>query len=301
MEVAMKKMILFAVLFVAMQVSAQMPSWSFSPPPMLAPVDTTRPVPPWTHKLVGSVMGNQVSFTDWQQGGEDAIAWTTLLDGKTVFDVGKDNCSTAYRFGFGQTKLGSRSTRKTDDRIEFESVYTRKLNLYVNPYVAATFKTQFAPGYTYDASEVRLKVSKFMDPGYFTQSLGLGYQPVSQVKARLGAGMREIFASEFAAKYTDDKQTLDKIEKIVAEGGAESAVSVDWKLSQNLLLTSLVEAFAAFNNFSHPMLRSNSGLAATVSKYVSVMFNVQTINEPRVSQRPQIKQALSVGLNYTFF
>ncbi len=287
----MKKYLMFAMVAFSIHSAAQTP----------APADTAKIVPPWQHKLVGSLLGNQVSFTDWKQGGDDAIAWNSLLEGKSVYEVGKKNWSSAYKFGFGQTRLNGNTTRKTDDRIELESVYTHKTGMCNNPYIATTFKTQFAPGYTYDAKSGRLKVSKFMDPGYWTQSAGMGFQPLTQIKVRLGAGLREIFASDFAAIYTDNKKTLDKIEKRVVEGGAELAVSLDWKLSKNLLLTSLVETFAAFNNFDHPMLRSNTSLAASVVKYVSVVFNVQTINEPRVSARPQIKQSLSAGLNYSFF
>jgi opacity protein-like surface antigen len=134
----MKKYVIVVLLLATM-------AWAQNTAP--AAPDTAKPAPPWTHKLVGSLLGNQVSFTDWKQGGEDAVAWNVLLDGKSVYDAGKNNWTTNYKLGFGQTRLNGNSTRKTDDRIEFESVYTRKLNLYVNPYAAVTFKTQFAPGY----------------------------------------------------------------------------------------------------------------------------------------------------------
>jgi len=265
--------------------------------------DTTKPAPPWIHTLVGSLLGNQTTFTDWKQGGEDAIAWNTLLDGKSVYDVGKNNWSTAYRFGFGNTKLGSKSTRKTDDRIEAESIYTRKIGKLVNPYAAFTFKTQFAPGYAYDANDVRTQVSKIFNPAYLTQTAGIGWQVVPQVKMRLGAGLRETFAGSaaFAAIYTDDKETTNEIEKSVIEGGAETGVNLDWKLSENLLLTSMLETFSPFNDMQHTMLRTNTALSAAVSKYVTVMLNLLTINEPRVTPRAQIKQAVSFGLNYSFF
>jgi len=287
----MRKLVVIFVLFAAA-------AWAQEAAP-----DTTKPAPPWTHTLVGSLLGNQTTFTDWKQGGEDAIAWNTLLEGKSVYDVGKDNWSTAYRFGFGNTKLGSKSTRKTDDRLEAETIYTWKLGRYVNPYAAASFKTQFAPGYAYDANDVRTRVSKLFNPAYLTQTAGIGWQFLPQLKVRLGAGLRETLTSEdvFAAIYTDDKESADKIEKSVIEGGAESAVGVDWKLSKNLLLTSLVETFSPFNDLAHSMLRTNTALAAAVSKYVTVRFNLITINEPRVTPRAQLKQALSFGLNYTFF
>lgn len=287
----MRKLVIIFILFAAT-------AWAQEAAP-----DTTKPAPPWTHTLVGSLLGNQTTFTDWKQGGGDAIAWNTLLEGKSVYDAGRDNWSTAYRLGFGNTRLGSKSTRKTDDRLEAETIYTCKLGRYVNPYAAAGFKTQFAPGYSYNANDVRTQVSKIFNPAYLTQTAGIGWQFLPQLKVRLGAGLRETLTSEdlFAAIYTDDKESADKIEKSVIEGGAESAVGVDWKLSESLLLTSMVETFSPFNDIAHTMLRSNTALAAAVGKYVTVRFNLITINEPRVTPRAQLKQAISFGLNYTFF
>jgi hypothetical protein len=269
------------------------------------PADTAKVKKPWTHHLVGGLNLTQVSFSDnWTQGGENALAYALSLIGKSDQDLPKTNWSTSYKFAFGQTKLGDQGVRKTDDKIDVESNLSFKVGTYINPYVAATLKTQFAPGFDYGAKP-KTEVSKFFDPAYLTQSAGLGYQPIPQIKTRLGAALREVITSEFNS-YADDPQTLAKVEKTKVEGGLESVTEVTWQLQSNLLFTGKLELFDAFKNFDAIIMRSDNTLAAKVSKLVSVNFNVQLIKEPnlplppRQSGKIQAKQTLAIGLNYTF-
>src|SRR5205814_9346162 len=121
------------------------------------------------------------------------------------------NWASAYRFSFGQARLGSQGLRKTDDIIDLATVYTLKVGGTINPYVAATLKSQFAPGKTYDNSGAETDVSKFFDPAYLTQTVGGGYQPMQEVKTRIGVGVREVLTNQFN-QYADDPGTLE-IEK----------------------------------------------------------------------------------------
>ena len=62
-----------------------------------------------------------------------------------------------------------------------------------------------------------------------------------------------------------------------------------------------MELFDAFKNFDIIIMRSDNTLAAKVSKYVTVNFNVQLIKEPPVRRgKIQAKETLAVGLSYTF-
>jgi hypothetical protein len=278
----MKTRLTFMLCLIALSAFAQQP-------------DTTKAKKPWTHSLAGGLNLTQISFNDnWAQGGENALAYAVNLLGKAANDLPKTNWTTSYKFAFGQTKLGEGSIRKADDKIDLETLLTYKLGTYVNPYVAATLKTQFAKGFDYTA-EPDTAVSKFFDPGYLTQSAGLGYQPIPQIKTRLGAALREVITSEFVG-YADGQKTK-------VEGGLESVTEVNWQLQSNLLFTGKVELFDPFKDLKKVVVRSDNTLAAKISKYVSVNFNVQVIKEPgeNVSQgKTQVKQALAIGLSYTF-
>ena len=210
----------------------------------LAQDSSKTPVYGWKHNLVSGLTLTQVAFTDWAQGGENALSYTLSADGKSVDDQEPTNWTTTYKFAFGQTRLGSQGLRKTDDLIDLSTVLTFKLNTYINPYVAATFKTQFAKGYMYDATGVETEVSKFFDPAYLTQSAGLGYQPIKEFRTRLGAGLREVITDQFN-QYADDPATVE-VEKTSVDGGLESVSNVDLPIDDNVLFTTQLELFAPF-------------------------------------------------------
>jgi hypothetical protein len=259
--------------------------------------EETAPAPPWTHKLVGGVTVTQVAMKDWAQGGEEALAWTLSLNGSSTYDENKLNWASSYKFTFGQTKLGDQGIRKTDDRIDLESVLTYKMGTYVNPYVSATLKSQFAKGYNYGAKP-KVALSQFFDPAYLTQSAGVGYQPIPEVKTRLGLAVREIITRDFNS-FSDDEETA-KIEKSKVDGGLESVTDASWQMAENLLLTSKLEIFAPLAAIDETVVRSDNTAAVKVNKYVTVNLNVQIVNDDSASDKTQIKEALALGLSYNF-
>jgi hypothetical protein len=274
----------FVVLIVCRPVSAQT-------------VDTTKHSP-WTHTVVGSININEASYTNWTAGGENALAYAAILAGKSEDNPLSATWTNSYKLLFGQARLGDHGLRKTDDEISLESLFKYKLDSIVNPYFAATFKSQFAPGYTYDARDSATQVSKFFDPGYFTETVGAIYAPSTIIKTRLGVGLREILTTQFT-KYADDPST-PKIESTLVQGGMESVTELALAIDENILLASKLEIFAPFEHFTQMVVRSESGIAAKITKLIVVNLNALILNDPIVTPRTQVKQSLSIGVTYTF-
>jgi hypothetical protein len=255
----------------------------------------------WKHGVVAGLTLTQVAFTDWAQGGENALSYTLSADGKSTLDEEVSNWSSTYKFAFGQTRLGGQKMRKTDDIIDISSVFTYKLGTLINPYASASLKTQFANGYTYPRQDTSVQVSAIFDPAYLTQSAGVGYQPIKEIKTRLGVGLREIITNKFSKYYTDDPKTTDKLEKTTIDGGMESVTEVEWQLEDNILFTSKLELFAPFKTIDEIIVRNNSSVTAKVSKYITTILNVQLINERKITPRTQVKETIALGLSYTLF
>ncbi len=255
--------------------------------------DTTAPKFGWKNSLVAGLTLTQVAFTDWAQGGDNALAYTFSADGKSEDDEQVTNWSNIYKFAFGQARLGSQGIRKTDDIIDLASVFTYKLGTYINPYASATLKSQFAKGYKYDATGASTEVSKFFDPAYLTQSAGFGYQPITEVKTRLGVGLREIITQDFN-QYAGGNKTL-------VNGGLESVTSVEWKADDNILFSSQLELFSPFKKMDEIVVRGTATLTMKVTKYITSVASVQVINEKQITPRTQIKETIALGLSYTLF
>jgi hypothetical protein len=220
-------------------------------------------------------------------------------DGKSTYEQEKTSWANSYKVGFGQTRLGDQGIRKTDDRLDLETMLTYKLAEKINPYAAATLKTQFAKGYKYDSKGASTIVSQFFDPAYLTQSVGAVYQPIPELKTRLGVGLREIVTSDFPG-FADDPETKNEIEKIRVAGGLESVTEFAWKLDENVGFSSKLEMFSAFKKLDEVIVRSDNTLAAKVGKYITVLLNVQLLNEKAVSPKTQMKETLGLGLSYSF-
>ena len=258
----------------------------------------TTPTYGWTHSLVSSLTATQVSYTDWSQGGDNALAYAISIDGKSTKSSEFINWANGYKFAYGQTRLGDQGFRKTDDRIDIASEVSYKTGWILNPYFSATLKSQFTRGYKYDATGTSTAVSDFFDPAYLTQTAGVTYQPMPEVKTRLGAGLREILAPKFALLYTDDPTTSD-LEKSKVDGGLESVTEVNWKIAENILFTSKLELFDAFKHLDQVIVRNDNMLTMKINKYLVTTVEVQLINERQISPKTQIKQTLSLGFSYT--
>ncbi len=252
----------------------------------------------WTNDLVAGLTLTQVAQKDWVQGGEDAFSYTGLVTGSSVDDQRRMNWTTDLVLAFGQTRLGEGGLRKTDDKIDLSSVVLYKLyeNSKLNPFAAATFKTQFANGFTYDSVGAATQVSTFFDPAYITQSIGAAYRPGPEFRTRLGAALREVITNQFN-QYADDPATPE-IESVLVEGGLESVSNLKLQLDDNVLLKSELNLFAPFDAFDRVVTRGTAEIAAEVNSYITVLLSLEALNDARVSPRTQLRESLAIGLRY---
>lgn len=244
----------------------------------------------WKHSMVTGLNLTQVSFKDWVGGGDNALAYTAWLKGQSVQDLEQTEWANSYEFAFGQTRLASQGLRKTDDQIYLQSLFIYKVGTQINPYLSATLRTQFSTGYNYTDTN-SLAISKFFDPAYLTQSIGLAYQPIPEITTRLGVGAREIITSEYAQYYAPPG--VDKV-----QGGLESITDIHWNFAENMTYTGKLEMFAGFKTMDQIIVHSDNTITAKVNKYINVNFTLQLINDVTASPLTQIKEGLALGISY---
>jgi hypothetical protein len=254
----------------------------------------------WKNTLVAGLNINQVSFQNWAQGGVNSVAWTFLTNGKFTNERERFTHVNNLKITYGQTKLGGKDFEKTDDELFVESILSYKLGWKVDPYVAVTARTQFAPGYK-DSSGVMKKTSGFFDPGYLIESVGCTYSPSDLLTTRLGIAFKETFASGYAwYGYADDPKTAER-DAFRFQTGIESGTTLTLPIMENILYTSSLNLFSAFNQLDVWDARWDNALTGKVNNYVNVSLLVQVLHEIAQTRRTQMKQALSVGLTYSIF
>ncbi|MFQ5706955.1 MAG: DUF3078 domain-containing protein [bacterium] len=252
----------------------------------------------WKNQIVSTLNLTQASFENWTQGGENTFAWQINLNTRFVHKEKTYVWANEAKFTFGLAKVGDKEARKSSDEIRLESVYTRNVGWLVNPFFAGTVVTQFAAGFQYDGDN-KTQVSKFLDPGYFTQSIGFGYARGDVFKTRLGATVKETVTNDFPAPYADDPNTA-KIEKTKTEPGISSVTNFQQKLHENILYTSKLDMFSDLEAFNRIDVLWENNLAMKVTKLINVSFNVDLFYDRDLSSKRQIKQVLAIGFTYTF-
>lgn len=248
----------------------------------------------WKKEVVGGINLTQTSFDNWSKGGENTFAWQVNLNFNFTNDQEKTNWANSGKLAYGQTKIGDAESRKSVDEIKFESVFTYKFGIYINPYVSTTGETQFLSGYDY-SDKHKVTISAFMDPGYFRESAGIGIKPNEIVKTRLGLAFKQTITDKFSLRYTGNAD-----ENVRNEVGAESVTDVSWKAAENTLLTSKLELFSNLKAFDEIDVNWDNVLTTKISQYVNVNFNFKLFYDKDISKKRQIKQALAFGLTYNF-
>ena len=251
----------------------------------------------WNLASVAGLNLTQASFTNWAPGGDNSLAFTAALTGTATHVADRIRWANFVNLRFGQSRLGDKGLRKTDDEIYLETMLLYTVWKELFPYASATVRTQFAPGYNYPDAAPKEQLSKFFDPAYLTQSVGMAWEPTPIFTTRLGVGAREVITSQFPA-FADDPDTPE-IEKTRIWGGLENVSMLKWEFAENMVFVSRLELFAPFNAMDQVVLRSDNILTAKVNEYVNVGLNAQFVNDVNVSPYTQIKQTLSLGLSYT--
>jgi len=252
----------------------------------------------WEKSVQGGINLTQTGFDNWTAGGENAYAWQVNLNYKFVQDLEKTNWSNTGKFLYGATKTGDADMRKSADEIKLESVLTYKLGSKINPFIAVTGETQFAAGKDY-STDSSFQLSAFLDPGYFRESFGVGYDISEGLATRLGLSFKQTVTTDYTSPYTDDPATTE-IETLKSEFGAESVTDFTYNISETAVYVSKLELFSAFSAFDEIDANWDNTITVKVSDYINMNVNFKMVYDKDISVKRQIKQSMAFGLNYTF-
>lgn len=251
----------------------------------------------WKNQVIADLNFTQNQFTDWAQGGEDSWSWALNINAKFENDQEKFNWANSGKIAFGEASIGGQDPRKAADELKLESVYTHRLGVQINPYVALGIQTQFTKGFAYsDAGKVA--VSNFFDPGYFTESFGVGFKPNEVFKTRFGVAFKQTITADFNT-YSDDSAT-EKIEDFKNEIGTESVSDLNFKITEQIHYESKLELFSNLEGNDEIDANWDNTFSAMISEIIKVSLNFRILYDKDIFYKRQIKQTLAIGLSYSF-
>ncbi len=296
-------LILFALLIVVPDLAqAQVPSQVSD---ALAGADTL--APGWYRSAVAGLGLTQAAYDNWTGGGENTTAFKAQFDYGAMKKGAKTRQIHNVQFAFGQSKIGDVDYRKVDDllRYSLELIYDRAGAL--KPIVVLDARTQIANGFDYGSDEVDgIKVSKFLAPGYFTETIGVAFEPAPWMRARAGIAGKQTVVTDADLRNPEDPSFAivngygnDPDQRIRSEIGTEVVFLGERELVQNVFLKSELGVFNSFSDFGNPDVRWKNLFTFAINQYMNATFELELFQDKDQSDDLQVRQVLSLGLSYT--
>ena len=271
--------------------------------------DTAQPVPGevdtsnWERSLRTSLTGTQATYKNWSQGGTDNLAILGTTAYTSEYSKDRYGYILDINLRYGQTRIGDGDFIKSDDRIRIRNQASRKFrDERLSAIFNVNFESQFDKGYENpipDEGEERILISRFMAPAYLTEVLGLSYKPVENLRFEGGIAMKQTIVTD-----TDlsTRFGLEEGENFRNEAGLSLLIGYERRIMENIFYSGFVETFTNVNRSldKSDMLFVNE-ITGQINRYISANVEFVLAYDSDIIDELQIKQIISLGLNYTFF
>lgn len=260
---------------------------------------------------------NQTSLTNWAGGGQSSLSLASNFDYFANYADKKHTWQNNISGSYGITQTPKEGRRKSQDYLEINSKYGRKLKKNWSLSGFVTVQSQFTPGYNYDNDpEATNYVSNFFAPGYVLE--GIGFE---RKKPKTGFSYtispltaKHTFVMDKGVKPTD--YGLDSGKTIRSELGAYLKVDFKKNIAENVDFTSGLLLYSNYlKNPQNIDVNWKNEIALKVNKWLSVNFiahfiydddvkfeETETINGTTVvtsrGPRLQIRQVTGIGISF---
>jgi hypothetical protein len=259
----------------------------------------------WRNLLSFGISFNQAAFSsNWSSGGVNTLALGTQFNFKTDYTKDDKNFASEVLLEYGKLRNKGQLERKIKDRIFWDNKGGLKLSKSWNFFGSLNFESQFDFGYSYsknaEGKEIRTLLSRFMSPGYLTESVGFEYKPVSYFFLRIGTGTaRQTFVLDTALYRTNPKNFgVTPGKTFRNELAFQVVASIDKDIATNLNLKSRYAMFASYDRLSGIDHRLDLTLTARVNRLINVAVSGVALYDDDTDNKIQASQTLSLGLVY---
>lgn len=258
----------------------------------------------WRYSLKTGINFNQTSFSDnWAGGGVGAVSLSSFLFATALYEKNKSSWRNDLQLQYGIINTRDQDSRKTIDRIFFDSKYGYQLSDHWNIYSSLSFLTQFAPGYNFNDDDTRDQISDFFAPAFLTSSWGLEYVPNDWFWMRIGPfSPRLTFVTDTTLYQNIPENYGVPIGETVRYEwlSLQLTAEIDKDLNENLNIKARYNLFANYEEFAIDKIDHFLEILATsqVTKYIDVSLGINLIYDIDQDSGLQMSQLLGVGLLY---
>ena len=254
---------------------------------------------------------NQSSFSNWSSGGQSSVSGTLKFNYKLNYYENGWAWDTKIQSAFGLNKIGgSDFLRKTDDKIEINSVIGKKFN---NNFIGKwsyssffNFQTQFAKGYNFgkdtNGNINRTEKSRFFSPATSLLGVGLYWKRDQDFWINFAPMTAKlILVNRFFTRDLSESQTYFGIKKngnSRFELGASFRSFFKKEIYENIVLQNSLSLYSDYlDNPQNIDFDYTLNIAMQVNKFLSTNIIVQFVYDDNEIKRLQIREVFGLGLN----
>lgn len=257
-------------------------------------------------KRMGNItfLFNQSAFNnEWLAGGTSSMAGNLGLNYDFNYNTKNSVWDNKIIAAYGLTKLKDQAVTKTDDRLEFTSLYGKKAgkgHWYYSGFM--NFRTQFDSGFE---PKTGVKLSHFFSPAFIQIGPGMLWKKSDNLKVNIApATSRLIIVNRDFTKNLANGATYFGVEANKTTrfefGGAINAY-YKLNLMENISMENILNLYSNYTDKPQNIdVDYQMNMVMKINKYISANLAFQAIYDENAIAKVQVRQVFGLGVNYKF-
>jgi hypothetical protein len=263
----------------------------------------------WKTSTTVGINLNQAAFSNnWNNGGVNSLSLAGLINYKAEYVKENYSYTSEVILNYGKVRNKNQLEKKTVDRIFWDNKAAIQLSENWYFFGSLNFESQFDNGYAYGpdstGQEERTLISKFMSPGYLTESLGFEYRPSKFFSTRIGTGTaRQTFVLDTTLYKTrpDGSNFGVPIGSTFNNELAFQVVSnFEKEIFENVNLKARYMVFVPYDRIAFTNHRLDVEVRAKVNRFMNVTVTGVGLYDRNTAPKIQGSQTLALGLMFVF-
>ena len=265
----------------------------------------------WKNSGNALFLVNQSSFSNWTSGGQSSISGTLKIDYNFNYSDNGWDWDTKVISNFGLNKIsGSDFLKKTDDRIEINSVLGKKFNTDIIGRWSYSsffnFQTQFAKGYRFgrdaNGNPNSTEKSRFFSPATVQLGVGMYWKKSKDLWVNLAPMTGKlILVNKRFTENLNENQTYFGVKKggnSRFELGASIRSYYKSEIFENVTMENRLSLYSDYLDRPQNIdFDCTFNFIMKVNQYVSTNLIFQFVYDDNEIRRVQVREVLGVGLN----
>ena len=249
---------------------------------------------------------NQSAFSNWTSGGENSIAGALAVDYNLNYYKNGWAWDTKMIGAFGINKNSdSDFAKKTDDRIEINSLVGKNFTKELSYSSFVNFKTQFARGYKYLNSSIggeqRNETTRFFSPAYIQLGVGVYWKKSNDFWINMApvTGRLIIANKKFTSNLSDGEEYfgISKGNTSRFELGASLTGFYKFELIENVILEQSLSLYSDYlQNAENIDIDYTISAFMKINDYLSTSLIIQCRYDDNAVKKVQLRQVFGLAV-----